>query len=189
MCVHRPNRAQEAYDLSIAQKPPKTVPLAKRFRVAIAARHIDVANTLPVSVVIRELGGATAFLKQLTGSVLNAAHDVRDHLRAVATAWDEQKDSEQLARPDMGTEMPSTPFARPRIRRVAACEDIDAWIDGTQRLDRRRLRSEAGAPGGTADWNAFVAWNADRLERAHRSCWRTQSVMRSRRSREIAASA
>lgn len=161
------NRAQEAYDLSIAQKPPKTVPLAKWFRVAIAARHIDVAaNTLPgVSVVIRELGGATAFPKQLTGSVLNAAHDVRDHLRAVATAWDEQKDSEQLARPDMGTEMPSTPLHVPGSV-VSLREDIDAWIDGPNDWTGVGPDPRPALLAWTADWNAFVAWNADRLERA-----------------------
>ncbi|MFN8125202.1 MAG: FUSC family protein [Candidatus Nanopelagicales bacterium] len=161
------DRAQEAYDLSVAQKPPKTVPMQKWFRVAIAARHIDVAaNTLPgVAIIVRDLGATLPFPRQLTGSVLEAAHDVRDHLRAVAVAWDQQKDSEQLARPDLGSEAPATPL-RADGPIVALRADIDQWIDEPSDWTGEGPDPRPALLTWTADWNAFVAWNADRLQRA-----------------------
>lgn len=161
------DRAQEAYDLSIAQKPPHTVPLEKWFRVAISARHIDVAaNTLPgVSVVIHQLGATSTFPKQLTGSVLEAAHDVRDHLRAVAVAWEDQRDDQQMARPAAGLDSPTADMSTsPGVD--ALRHDIDAWLDEPSDWTGNGPDPRPALLTWTADWNAFVAWNADRLQSA-----------------------
>lgn len=164
------DRAGEAYDLSMAQRPPKTVPMQKWFRVAIAANHINVAaHILPgVEYAVTSRGGHRAFPLQLTGSVLEASHEVREGLYGITKAWDQQMVSGEMTRDDLQF-IPSEQMTLQDVRSDKAVERlraaIDAWLDQPSDWQGDTPDPRPAVVAWTADWNAFISWNARLLTR------------------------
>ena len=163
------DQAREAYDLSIAQKPPQTVPIGRWFRVAIAARHVDVAaRLLPgIARTVEARGGDRAIPLSLTGPMLAAAHDSRQHLRAVIAAWQDETEAQQTAELD-----PDAVQTGSMNEAATQCEEvtclrasIDEWLQTPSQWTGTGADPIPALVTWTADWNAFIAWNADLLER------------------------
>lgn len=163
------DHARESYDLAIAQKPPKTVPVGRWFRVAIAARHVDVAACLipGIAHAVEGRGGSRAIPLPLAGPLLSSAHDARQHLRRVVKAWDDETPEEQTSElaPD-----PETPIsldeAADRCDSIQELRSsIDRWLEQPSEWTGSGSDPLPALVTWTADWTAFIAWNAEVLER------------------------
>lgn len=163
------DQAAEAYDLSIAQKPPQTVPVGRWFRVAIAARHVDVAaRLLPlIANLVEAQGGGRVVPLELTGPMLASAHDSRRHLNGVIQAWEQESMAQQMS--ELDSESPQPGSLTDACRR---CEDvtqlrraIDGWLDTPSPWTGTGADPRPALVSWIADWNAFIAWNAELLER------------------------
>lgn len=80
------DRAQEALDLTVAQRPPEGVPLRHWARVVGAARQADASAHLITSAVrlIETRGGSGTVPPELAGPLLRAAASTREALRQAA---------------------------------------------------------------------------------------------------------
>ena len=83
------DRAQEALDLSIAQRPPKAVALQRWTALANTVHHVDFASRLmPQAVgIIRLRGDQTPLPIQLSGPLMAGANNAREELMAATNAW------------------------------------------------------------------------------------------------------
>lgn len=159
------DRAEEAYDLSLAQRPPKTVPMQKWFRVALAANHINVAaHILPgVEYAVTQRGGSRVFPLELTGSVLETSHEVRDGLRGITKAWDDQMLTGEMTQDDLVLDpVPQTPMPDVRSDKSVAQlrAAIDRWLDQPSDWQGTGQDPRPAVVVWTADWNVFISWNA-----------------------------
>ena len=163
------DQAAEAYDLSVAQRPPKSVPVGKWYRVAIAARHVDVsANLLPgVAQTVLSRGGTRPIPLSLTGPVLATAHDVRRHLRQVVEAWRSESPSLQTAdidpTPTPTGSLTDAVTSSESVTKLRAA--IDAWLEEPSDWTGVGADPTPALVVWTADWNAFISWNAEVLQR------------------------
>ncbi len=87
------DRAQEALDLSIAQRPPKAVALQRWTALANTVHHVDFASRLmPQAVgIIRLRGDQTPLPIQLSGPLMAGANNAREELMAATNAWCDQQ--------------------------------------------------------------------------------------------------
>ena len=163
------DQAAEAYDLSVAQRPPQSVPVGKWYRVAIAARHVDVsANLLPgIAQTVMARGGTRPIPLSLTGPVLATAHDVRQHLRDVIDAWQSETQVVQMEDIDpMATANGSLSEAMTSCESVTQLRAaIDAWLEEPSDWTGQGADPTPALVVWTADWNAFISWNAEALQR------------------------
>ncbi len=83
------DRAQEALDLSIAQRPPKAVALQRWTALAGTIHHVDFASRLmPQAVgIIRLRGDQKPLPMQLAGPLMAGANNSREELMAATNGW------------------------------------------------------------------------------------------------------
>lgn len=165
-------RAQEAFDLSIAQKPPKTVPLYQWVRVSNVARQVDFAARLfpVIDEIVTTQGDQRVIPAEVVGPMMDAVNGVRDRLSAGVAAW--SSDSGLSDSPDSaaqifieGSEAP--PLADEVVAFRAA---IDRYLDAPD--DWQGLGDDPRAITliWIADWTALLDWGAWRLQKfPHRS--------------------
>ena len=159
------DRAQEAYDLSVAQRPPKGVPLQLWSRVSNGTRHVDFAahNYPTVSWVVRTRGDGRAVPPSLVGPLLDAANEVRDHLRETTRAWRESR----YASDDPLTMAEIRTGSRPAISRSPHIESlrhaIDVFINAPSDWRGDGPDPRPALIAWITDWSALIDWNSIKL--------------------------
>jgi len=170
------DRAQEAYDLSIAQKPPKTIPMSEWSRMSNIARHLDfAAHIFPsMTLLVQERGDQRTVPEILVGPMLDAVSGVRQQLRSTIRMWLQSNVGKQKARE--ANTSPGSAMARSQrhldeegrpaslaVERLRAAlanylsEPSDWHGDGSD--PRPALVS------WITDWAVFIEWNAAILQR------------------------
>lgn len=83
------DRAQEALDLSIAQRPPKAIALQRWTGLANTVHHVDfAARLMPQAMgIIRMRGDQKPLPNQLVGPLMSGTNTVRTELMAATDAW------------------------------------------------------------------------------------------------------
>ena len=139
------DRAQEALDLSIAQRPPKAVALQRWTALANTVHHVDFASRLmPQAVgIIRLRGDQTPLPIQLSGPLMAGANNAREELMAATNAWCDQQpafDDDSTAGAFDGT-LPEFETA-PTVRDLR--QAIDDYLATPRRLAWHGQRPPAG---------------------------------------------
>ena len=121
------DRAQEALDLSIAQRPPKAVALERWTGLANTVHHVDFAARLmpQAEEVVRVRGGQTAIPAQLVGPLLAGTNDVRENLMTATDDWCELQPAF-----DDDTEAAAFSNALPDFTTSPAVKALRTSIDG-----------------------------------------------------------
>ncbi len=164
-------RAREAYDLSVAQKPPHSVPVRKWFRAALVVRHIDAAaRQLPGAAKrVTDAHGGRTVPEPLVGPILDTTRDVRENLHGVVASWKETDMARSVSdEADAPIVMPLSMDPDDRsVQTVAELRHaIDRWIAEPSDWHGVGPDPRPVVLSWTADWEAFIAWNADLLEEA-----------------------
>jgi uncharacterized membrane protein YccC len=83
------DRAQEALDLSIAQRPPQAVALQRWTALANTVHHVDFASRLmpQAAGIIRMRGDQKPLPNQLAGPLMAGANNAREELMAATDLW------------------------------------------------------------------------------------------------------
>ncbi|MEZ5186923.1 MAG: FUSC family protein [Candidatus Nanopelagicales bacterium] len=87
------DRATEALDLSIAQRPPQAIELSRWTMFSNTVGHVDFAARLtgPAAAIVRSHGIRKPVPDALVGPLLTGANEVRAHLLSVSEQWYEQQ--------------------------------------------------------------------------------------------------
>ena len=156
------DRAQEAFDLSIVQKPPKTVPLWQWSRLNTSARLLDFAAHLYPGLLrtVADRGPNRVVPDTLVGPMLDAASGVREDLRATMVTW------LQVSRDVSPTQSePSLHLAS--IAPSPALASLQTAIDAYLQMptDWRGIGSDPRPVviSWMTDWLAQIEWNARTL--------------------------
>ena len=157
-------QAREAYDLTIAQKPPGAVPIQTWFRAALVARHVDAAaRQLPGAAErVAALDGGRTIPLSLTGPVLDTTHDVRDSLREVIHSFDDLRDRPA---PEMSSHLLTAPQPDPLSERAVSelRHAIDEWLAQPPDWGGAGPDPRPAILAWITDWESFIAWSAAQL--------------------------
>ena len=122
------DRATEALDLSIAQRPPQAIVLTQWTRFSNTVGHVDFAARIapPAVELVKQRGPDRPIPDALVGPMLNGANDVRTRLQDVSRRWCQGQltTGEDAAAPDPQATEFTVSAAVIRQRRV-----IDAYLD------------------------------------------------------------
>lgn len=158
------DKAREAYDLAIAQKPPHTVPIQAWFRAAVVARHVDAAaRQLPGAVAkVQTHGGDRTIPPSLIGPVLDTTHDVRDSLRAVTMSFDQLATDQTV---DVSSHMLTAPAPDPLAERSVSAlrHAIDEWLAQPTDWVGDGPDPRPAILAWITDWESFITWSAAQL--------------------------
>ena len=156
------DRAQEAFDLSIAQKPPKTVPLWQWSRLNTSARLLDFAAHLYPGMlrIVAETGPNRVVPDTLVGPMLDAASEVREDLRTTMVTWLKSSTTAPQDPTEPGVHLAS-PSPSPALASLEA--SIDQYLEMPT-----DWRGEGSDPrpvviSWMTDWLAQIEWNARTL--------------------------
>lgn len=157
-------RARESYDLSLAQKPPKTIPLRAWALVVNTARAIDFAALIiPGRVDLdRMVGSAPVVPANVVGPLLAAANDVRCSVRSEIEEWRSgQSCSNDPTSTLLSATTPAAIAQSPQVDALRASISLylsqpDDWA-GSEPDPRPALLI------WTSDWLALMDWAAGRL--------------------------
>jgi uncharacterized membrane protein YccC len=155
-------RAQEAYDLSVAQRPPKNIPLREWARVAVACRHVDAAARLIPGV--RHMawmrGEERPVPNELIGPLLETSQAMRDQLRDALSTWQVATITEE----ESATPGYDDPFVVPPP--VADLRSaVERWLAEKPQWHGDTADPRPAIVAWLADWTAFISWNASLLRR------------------------
>lgn len=121
------DRAQEALDLSIAQRPPKAVALQRWTSLANTVQHVDFAARLmpQAEELVAIRGDQRPVPAQLVGPLLAGTDDVRDQLMATTDHWCELQ-------PAFDEDLEAAAFSNrlPDFTTSRAVQDLRTAIDG-----------------------------------------------------------
>lgn len=161
------DRATEALDLSIAQRPPDAIDLSQWTRFSNTVAHVDFAArlTTPAVNLVRLRGAHKAVPDTLVGPLLSGANDVRRHLTQVTQMWS----AARLSAP--ATIEPPSPQDEPFTVATSVVNQrhaIDAFLAGAS-----DWKGEGGDPRPVVitwltDWTAMLDRGAQVLARSIR---------------------
>jgi uncharacterized membrane protein YccC len=177
-------RAQEAFDLTVTQRPPEGFPLRRWARVISAAQHADAcAHVISASVrIVEDRGGAGTVPATMVAPVLEAAHSVRRALREVV---DSSKLSDHAGLPEeaghaspgmeligsAGSAVEGDRTTRASLRPVLSesvwllRDSIDDWLADPDPWPGSPPDPRPATLSWVGDLVAFVDWTAQRLVR------------------------
>lgn len=159
----RLDRAREAVDLSIAQRPPEEVALRHWTAMANTTRHVDFAARLApqAAQIVSRRGGQSPIPAELVGPLLNGASDVRSRLTAAADQWRAAPPSDDEAGFD-----PSLPDPEPSAAVVDMRRAIDEYLTGPSDWDGTGPDPRPAVVTWLTDWSALFDRSAQMLDRA-----------------------
>jgi uncharacterized membrane protein YccC len=161
------DRAREAVDLAIAQRPPQAVAVQKWTALANTIRHVDFAARLAPRAceIVRNRGGQAPIPPPLVGPMLTATSDVRDRLTAAAEQWTHDRPvvTDDSAAPSFTAELPQFTVSGPV---VAMREAIDAYLAGPGDWEGTGPDPRPAVVTWLTDWNAVFDRGAQILARA-----------------------
>lgn len=161
------DRAREAVDLSIAQRPPQTVEVRKWTVMANTIRHVDFAARLAPRAceIVRSRGGQAPIPPPLVGPMLTATGDVRDRLTAAAARWTRDRAvlTDASEAPAFTADLPQFTVSAPV---VAMREAIDAYLAGPSDWEGTGPDPRPAVVTWLTDWNAVFDRAAQVLARA-----------------------
>lgn len=161
------DRATEALDLSIAQRPPEAIDLSQWTLFSNTVAHVDFASrlTTPAVAMVRTRGADKAVPDALVGPMLSGANDVRHRLTQVAQHWGSDRSIDE---PRTGPEEADTTefVVSPAV--VDQRRAIDGYLAGPS-----DWQGIGGDPRPVViiwltDWAAMLDRGAQVLERAIR---------------------
>jgi uncharacterized membrane protein YgaE (UPF0421/DUF939 family) len=156
------DRAQEAFDLSVAQKPPEAVPMWQWSRVSTSARLLDFAAHLYPGLMhlVSERGPNRIVPDRLVGPMLDAAGEVRQDLRKTMKLWLSTSNA-QSVEPEKSAVNPNDFL--PTSDLMALELAIDAYIQTPS--DWRGAGSDPRPVliSWMTDWLAQIEWNTRTL--------------------------
>lgn len=194
-------RARESFDLSVAQRPPRSIPMSDWSNFGNGARLLDIAAQLfpGMKLVVQERGPQRTVPDALVGLMLDTASEVRQRLRQEMLAWltihmdVEDRSATSRVTADgaraIGRGMARVPEEAPQNRPALD----EQGLPTTPAVDRLRTAiadymSEPSDWCGTgsdprpalvswmADWAAFIEWSSTRLNQEAKERQRSEQL-------------
>ena len=178
-CYAAIDRAQEAYDLSIAQKPPNAVPISEWSSMSNVTRYLDFAADIfpSMSLLVQERGDQRTVPEILVGPMLDAAAEVRHQLRSTIRMWlkadmGERKTSAANSSRDFELARSKQPLGEeghptsPAVERLRAA--IADYLSKPSDWHGNGSDPRPALVSWITDWAVFIEWNSTSLQREFR---------------------
>lgn len=159
------DRAREAVDLSIAQRPPEHLALQRWTLMANTIRHVDFAARLAprASRIVRGRGGQAPIPPALVGPMLTGANDLRTRLTSAAQRWQQYRPKEDEEESHYDSSLPQFTVSTPVVEMREA---IDGYLAGPTDWVGTGPDPRPAVITWLTDWTALFDRSAQMLDQA-----------------------